>query len=211
MIHKYYHYYFNHLVNLAKLCIGVGILALPSSMYEGGIIFAPLGIGIIAIWNGIACNMILQCKEYCHGEVYPIGLSSTYSQISYSATGIIGSVITDFSIILTLLGVCCTYQIAFTDLLSSVPGFSYLSTISLDLLFALFVCPLVVVKNIRFISSFSLSGLICIFISVLCIFGFGFQLYGKKVINEHNFLGLNESVFHLHYWPSSLYGLGMTL
>ena len=62
---KLYHYFIQ--VNLAKLCIGVGILALPSSMYEGGIVFAPLGIGVIAIWNGIACNMILQCKEYCTG------------------------------------------------------------------------------------------------------------------------------------------------
>ena len=31
------------IINLTKLCVGVGILALPSSVAQGGLIFAPLG------------------------------------------------------------------------------------------------------------------------------------------------------------------------
>jgi len=199
------------IINLTKLCIGVGILALPSSMLEGGLIFAPLGIGLIAMWNGLSCRMILRCKDACIGEVYPIGLSSTYSRISFSALRWPGSIITDVSIILTLLGVCVTYQIGFTDLLSTLPGFSILSKLSWNIIFALLVTPLVMVKDISFLSSFSLGGLIAILISVICIFGFGLELYGKKVLDEHNYLGLNENVNHLHCWPRSLYGLGLAV
>ena len=31
------------IINLTKLCVGVGILALPSSVAQGGLVFAPLG------------------------------------------------------------------------------------------------------------------------------------------------------------------------
>lgn len=109
---------------------------------------------------------------------------------------------------MTLLGVCCTYQIAFTDLLSSVPLFSYLSKLNRNMLFALFVSPLVMVKDLRNLSSFSLGGLIAIFISVICLFIFGIELYGKT---SNNMLGLKENNHHLHYWPTSLYGLGLAV
>eukprot|EP01035_Chromulina_nebulosa_P020161 gene20161-26174_t len=41
-------------VNLAKLCIGSGLLAIPYSFLRGGLLFSPLVIGLIAFWNGVS-------------------------------------------------------------------------------------------------------------------------------------------------------------
>ena len=67
------------------------------------------------------------------------------------------------------------------------------------------------VKDLRNLSSFSLGGLIAILISVICLFIFGIELYGKKVLDDNNMLGLKENTHHLHYWPTSLYGLGLAV
>ena len=54
--------------------------------------------------------------------VTPPEATSTYSMIAYCAGGWRALYITDFCIIVTLLGVCVTYLITFITLLSDVPG-----------------------------------------------------------------------------------------
>lgn len=164
------------IVNLTKLCVGAGILAIPYCFTRGGLILSPIGIGIIALWNGVSCAMMIRCKRVIdqHKDVvkYPEYISNTYSKISYEAFGWYGVYITDFSIVFTLLGVCTSFQIAFVSLCRNIPG-NILTVHQLTWLSGLIVFPLSIGENARLLSIFSFIGLICLFFGIICLFGFG--------------------------------------
>ncbi len=187
-------------INLAKLCIGTGILALPYATLHGGLIFSPIGIALIALWNGIACTMLMRCKRaFKHNESLQKStqhLSSPYSRIAYAATGSLGVYTIDFSIIITLLGVCVTYQIAFASLVSDIPG-SIFSIKILTIISGLCVYPISCAKNVGILAQYSLFGLVFLLIGITAIFGFGIYSFGLT--------GSKSSVVSqpLHNWPLS--------
>ena len=57
------------IINLSKLCVGVGLLALPSSVAQGGILFAPLGI-INCIYNLLNFLISFRHRVNCNMEWY---------------------------------------------------------------------------------------------------------------------------------------------
>jgi hypothetical protein len=79
-------------------------------------------IGVIAGWNWLASSLLMECKHATSAIDFPPHLSSGYSKIAYAGAGNIGVVLTDISIIVTLLGVCVAFQITFATLLREVPG-----------------------------------------------------------------------------------------
>ncbi len=187
-------------INLAKLCIGTGILALPYATLHGGLIFSPIGIALIALWNGIACIMLMRCKRaFKYNEIAQKStqhLSSPYSRIAYAATGSIGVYTIDFSIIITLLGVCVTYQIAFASLVSDIPG-NILSIKLLTIISGLCVYPVSCAKNVGILAQYSLFGLVFLLIGVTAIFGFGIYSFGIDGSKS------NVTAQPLHDWPLS--------
>lgn len=64
----------------------------------------------------------MDCKSTCSNVEFPSHLSSTYSKMAYAGAGQLGVIVTDMSIIITLLGVCIAFQITFATLLHEVPG-----------------------------------------------------------------------------------------
>ena len=184
-------------INLTKLCVGSGILALPFATTKGGLLFSPIGIAVVALWNGIACNMIMRCKRAVEGRavLYNSLISSTYSRIAYAGTGWVGVYVIDMSIIITLLGVCITYQIAFSTLLKDVITLSHRS---LTIVSGILVFPLSgFTANIGLLSKYSLLGLLLLVLGILSIFCFGLGTYGNTI--EYTAQGV-----HVNYWPRSL-------
>mmetsp|Transcript_2876 Transcript_2876/g.4376 ORF Transcript_2876/g.4376 Transcript_2876/m.4376 type:complete len:499 (+) Transcript_2876:60-1556(+) len=187
-------------VNLSKLSIGNGILALPYAAYKGGLLFSPMGIICIAVWNVMSCFLMISCKRHCEGTHYPKGVSSSYSRIAYSACGWWGVFFTDTAIVATLLGVCASYQIAFAQFLKDIPGnplsvypesaqttgFIYLSFFV--------VYPLSCPKNIGVLSKTSFAGLMCLLISIGVLIAFGLSSYGD---------GFQETETELTMLPTS--------
>ena len=112
---------FDAVVNLSKMCVGAGILALPYATVEGGLLISALMMLIVAALNGFSCCMLLRSKKVC--SEYPVqapsGVSSTYAKMAYFAWGWSGVFIVDTSIIVTLLGVCVTYVITFGQLMGN--------------------------------------------------------------------------------------------
>ena len=96
---------FEAATNLSKLCIGSGILALPFAAERGGLILTPVLVASIGLWNGVSCDLMMQCKNEMirRGYVTPPEATSTYSMIAYCAGGWPAVYVTDFCIILTLL------------------------------------------------------------------------------------------------------------
>lgn len=172
-------------INLSKLCIGTGLLALPLATYRGGLIFSPLGIAVIAVWNGIACDMMIRCKQATSGEQFSQlnNLSSTYSKIAYVGCGWIGVYIIDASIVITLLGVCITYQIAFSTLMKDILG-NMLSHRHLTIISAIIVYPASCAQDISILTKYSIAGLVFLLIAIFTIFYFGFYSFGANFLRN---------------------------
>ena len=43
-------------LNIAKLCMGTGTLALPFAAQKGGLVFNMIGLGVIVVWNYYSAN-----------------------------------------------------------------------------------------------------------------------------------------------------------
>eukprot|EP01032_Pedospumella_encystans_P017187 gene17187-19595_t len=195
---------FNAAVNLAKYCIGAGVLALPYATAKGGLIFSPIMIAVIATWNFIASSLLMECKAVCTNVAFPPHLSSTYSKMAYAGAGQWGVLVTDMSIIMTLLGVCIAFQITFATLLHEVPG-NFLSNTALTIISGIVVYPLSCLRDMDAMASLSLVGMVCLVAGVAAIIAHGVHAYGSIAYSEFAY---SEDIQQLHervaLWPASL-------
>lgn len=180
----------------------MGVLALPYATSIGGLVFAPIVIAIIAIWNAKACDLMMECKCACVGKesTFPTNLSSTYSKIAYAGAGNLGVVLTDFSIIVTLVGVCIAYQITFAQLLQEIPGISA-STSLLCSIFTVLVVPLSTVPNVGVLAPVSGFGLVCLVTSVIAILVYGFLSSSSPMNTTDPSYVMDKTV---PFWPQTL-------
>merc|ERR1711871_623092 len=121
---------------------------------------------------------MMECKRAASGDRCPREVSSTYGRIAYCACGWLGVYVTDFCIIVTLLGVCVTYLITFTTLLQSVPSVT-LNSDELSMLAIVVTFPLCVQKDVSRLSGMSILGLLCLLVGICAIAFFGVARYGQ--------------------------------
>eukprot|EP00584_Thalassiosira_punctigera_P003633 CAMPEP_0172534506 /NCGR_PEP_ID=MMETSP1067-20121228/6845_1 /TAXON_ID=265564 ORGANISM="Thalassiosira punctigera, Strain Tpunct2005C2" /NCGR_SAMPLE_ID=MMETSP1067 /ASSEMBLY_ACC=CAM_ASM_000444 /LENGTH=503 /DNA_ID=CAMNT_0013319307 /DNA_START=277 /DNA_END=1788 /DNA_ORIENTATION=+ len=50
-------------LNVGKMCMGTGTLALPFAAEKGGLFFNAIGLGLIGLWNYYSANCLLRCLE----------------------------------------------------------------------------------------------------------------------------------------------------
>ena len=189
-------------VNLSKLCIGTGILALPYATCKGGTIGGPLGIALIAAWNGISCRYMIESKASCMHHQVPAGLSSTYSRIAYVSGGWNAVYLTDASIIITLVGVCVTYQITFSKLMEDFLqafGISFISSSVLTVVsFLVLIIPVLVNEDISQLTKYSVAGLSALLVGVCSIVVYGIAYHGQDALYG------TPSTHHLPLFPESM-------
>ena len=171
---------FDASVNLSKMCIGAGILALPYATVEGGLLSSGVLMLWVAVLNGFSCCMLLRSKkvlsEYSdEDKIPPPSISSTYAKLAYASCGWPGVYVVDASIILTLLGVCVTYTITFSQLMAEIWPMPFNEHV---LLFSLIVYPVCCVRNVSRLASFSFVGIIFLLLSVLVIVLYGYYSFG---------------------------------
>lgn len=165
------------------MCVGSGVLALPYATARGGLLFGPVAIAVIAVWNAIACSMMIECKQAAKDSAFPIRFSSTYSRIAFAGLGVKGMIFTDVAMIITLLGVCVTYLITFASLLDGIDGI-HASKLFLTVLMSAVAFPMCCVKNIGKLSSISLVGLVCLCVCVAAILYYGVSMYGELALED---------------------------
>eukprot|EP00804_Cyclotella_cryptica_P015056 CCRYP_000631-RA/>CCRYP_000631-RA protein AED:0.06 eAED:0.06 QI:187/1/1/1/0/0/3/610/412 len=51
-------------LNITKLCMGTGTLALPFAAQKGGLVFNMVGLGVIVVWNYYSADCLLRCLDY---------------------------------------------------------------------------------------------------------------------------------------------------
>ena len=55
-------------LNIAKLCMGTGTLALPFAAQKGGLLFNIVGLGVVVVWNYYSADCLLRCLDYIPHE-----------------------------------------------------------------------------------------------------------------------------------------------
>ena len=50
-------------LNITKICMGTGTLALPYAAQVGGLVFNALGLLIIGLWNYYSANCLMRCLD----------------------------------------------------------------------------------------------------------------------------------------------------
>lgn len=177
---------FEAAINLSKLCIGSGILALPFAAERGGLLTMPLLIAFVGLWNIGSCQLMISCKRACtsNGVMYatPPEVTSTYSQIAYCAGGWPAVYLTDFCIVVTLMGVCVTYLITFMTLVRDI-GVSW-SPFRLALLSAALVYPSSCSTDISKLTFISFSGLVVLVLAVFALVVFGLHDFGEDLARD---------------------------
>ena len=82
---------FQTALNITKLCMGTGTLALPFAAEKGGLLFNVMGLALIALWNYYCANCILRCRDLLDPKDKPgEGVESnitTKSQQHQTSTG----------------------------------------------------------------------------------------------------------------------------
>lgn len=144
--------------------------------------------------------MMINCKKACVGVQYPRGVSSTFSKLAYSACGWWGVAVTDASIIFTLIGVCISYEITFSQLMKDIPFLNPFFSLpaSYQVVCLTYLCgvlsyPLCCVRNVAFLSPVSLGALLCLLVGIIAIIMFGEE--------EEWSSRASEIVTPLQLWP----------
>ena len=188
---------FNAAINIVKLSIGCGILALPFSTFACGLLMSPIVNLYVAVVNYFACVLVLRSRKASEHIPTPRKVLSTYSKIAFAGCGWIGVGVVEFSILATLLGVCISYQITFAELIADIPDNTFPSYV-LSIICGILVYPLTIGKNVDSLAVVSLAGIGCLLLSVVVIIGFGVVMYG----NDASMNGIDFQVIYL--WPTSI-------
>lgn len=153
--------------NMAKICIGTGILALSYAFAHGGLLFSPVALVAIAIWNDWSVGCLLAC-EACLPEdaAQRFPRVSTYSRIAWVALGNAGIYLVEGMLMVTIFGVCTAYIIFSEQLLGASP-LSLGSEAANALACALVVCLPSLSKDVSYLVPLSNIGLL-VLMAVVC-------------------------------------------
>jgi len=198
--------------NMAKMCVGVGSLALPYSAREGGLLVSIFGLAMISMWNIYSVDRLIKCVNLLptlkslkslnncittENKDPPIG-ASTYSKVAWHAFGSNGLHALDGLMILLSLGITIAYEDAIIKFISGT-YFSTGSSILDSFCMFLIVAPLCCAPNLAFLAKFSAMGFFAIFLTFSIIFGYALDEYGVSGFTEVKVEDL---------WPSTINGLG---
>lgn len=162
-------------VNIAKVCIGTGMLALPFAVHESGVVAGAGGLALIGLWNHHASKRLcgLRARLQC----------DTYASLAAQVFGTQAALVVDFCTIATLLGVVCVYTITFAQLLHDTPlalspGGVATSAWQETIFCAVLVLPLSVWRELKFLANTSRIGLGALLAGFGAIFYFGVLQFG---------------------------------
>lgn len=115
---------------------------------------------------------------------FPSRISTEYSKIAYTALGFTGVYITEICIILSLIGVAISNQIAISNLMKDVFIF-HLSINQWIIVSGISIFPFMLIKNPSSLSGVSLAGLFCVLLGILCLY-----FYSNQIVYTTNHIGL---------------------
>uniref|UniRef100_A0A8D0RTG7 Amino acid transporter transmembrane domain-containing protein n=2 Tax=Sus scrofa TaxID=9823 RepID=A0A8D0RTG7_PIG len=186
---------FQTLVHLVKGNIGTGILGLPLAMKNAGILLGPLSLLAMGFISCHCMHILVRCAQrFCHrlnkpfldyGDTVMHGLEATPSAWLQNHAHW-GRRIVSFFLIVTQMGFCCVYIVFLADNLkqvveavnSTTNNCHYNETVILTptmdsrlymLTFLPFLALLVLIRNLRVLTIFSLLANVSMLVSLVII------------------------------------------
>lgn len=151
------------LLALLKAFVGTGILFLPHGFKDGGALFSPIVLAIVAYLTLYAMLVLLECKKKTGG---------TYGYVGAVAFGSWGHRMVQISIVLMQIGFCCTYIIFVATNMVDVLRYCGVD-ISVGMIILLQTLIYIPLSWVRYINYFAFSNLIA---DALILYGLAYIL-----------------------------------
>ncbi len=164
-------------VSLTKTCIGTGVVALPYAVLQGGLLSLP-GLVLLGAWNWRCSQLLLRARAALASSpalTGPPPALSTLSELCFSAFGPRGASVFDGALGALLLGVCASYTIQASQLLSAVAGQPYPLCVAGC---TVVLVPLVLQRTLARLSLVSAAGLAVLTGGLLTVGRYGWARYG---------------------------------
>ena len=162
---------FTAYLNISKVLIGSGVLALPYAVDQAGLFMSPFLLAFVGVWNAWNVHLLLEAREIAEAiceekdeflDEKAIEAGSTYAAVAVIALGPWGGLAIEIGLFVTLIGASASYLITSGELLSETPlGALFSSSMALPmcvLFSALVVLPLVMVRNMGMLAKVSALG-----------------------------------------------------
>ncbi|KAG0218794.1 neutral amino acid transporter [Mortierella sp. NVP41] len=192
---------------LFKTFIASGILFLPNAFKNGGILFAPLFMTLIAVLCLHSFLLLVKCRELHPGSYGDIGQHFYGRWMRY---------IVLFAIAISQFGFCCGYCIFFAQqfaiVVNSLGGANLDKIVWIAIFFA-FLVPFTLVRNIGKLGFSTLVADLCIIVGLIYLYAYDVK---ELVINRDSPLPLrlfNSEDFGLFIGTAvfSYEGIGMVI
>jgi len=191
-------------LNLIKIMIGTGVLAIPFAATQGGLIFHIIGLAVVTIWNSYSVYCLDRSKIYIdtnttmtdsYKKTIPKN-TSTFGLITWHAFGTVALHCIDFVFGVFMFGLLIAYEDAILGFAADTPlTTGHKRNDATCLLIVLL--PILTMKDYSAISKISAFGTSILF----AIFGM-IAIYG---LQQHGFDGFDTTTFcdRLNLYPAS--------
>lgn len=106
-------------LNIIKMCVGTGVLAIPFAATEGGILFSIIGLGLVTVWNIYSVDRMIESKAIIQrytlsldgiGNDSPNENTNELGLVTWYAFGDRGLLSIDFIMISLMTGIIVAYE-----------------------------------------------------------------------------------------------------
>eukprot|EP01134_Creolimax_fragrantissima_P006831 CFRG6831T1 len=164
---------FSTSVHLIKIGLGTGVLTLGYGADVAGVLGCGIVLVIVAALNILAIHLLVQCQYTIDHRVDPNEHNprGKYSQIAYEAFGHWGVWMTDFFVVLTLMGAATAYFVFVeTTMVHVVPEYPFWFWV----LISYPVCIMLVVSdNLGYLAPVSVVAIFSTIIGMFSVFAYG--------------------------------------
>ncbi|KNC79311.1 hypothetical protein SARC_08294 [Sphaeroforma arctica JP610] len=160
-------------VNLIKIGLGTGVLTLGFGAHVAGVVGCAAILALVATLNVWSIYLLVQCEKTIAPRLNPHERNprGKYSQIAYEAFGNYGVWLTDFFVVLTLMGAATAYFVFVeTTMVHVVPGYPAWFWVMVSYP----VCILLVLPDdLRYLAPVSIVAIFSTVIGMCAVFAYG--------------------------------------
>jgi amino acid permease len=214
------------MTNLAKACMGTGILALPFAAREGGFLLYTFGLVAIALWNVYASKKYCDCFDLIFGPKDHDGENKSFASINVTSrpppprgTATLGKVawytvgpsglaVLDVLTVVLLMGVIVAYNDAIRSFIQGTP-FTTGSDVFDAIITAFLIAPLSVVPDMGYLTKTSAAGLSVLAFALLVIAGYGLDNYSSDTVFTLQWFPRNGLAGASHWFGCTVFGYGV--
>jgi len=194
-------------INLMKLCMGTGTLALPFAAQKGGLVLNVFGLIGITLWNIFSIHRLILSLQICERnsttKIPPT--NSIFSKVAwYAFGGEIGIHLLDICLVTLFLGIIVSYEDAAIGFVQDTPFSSKLDSFVI----AAIIFILSLVPDMSYLAKISASGLFVLAFTILIVAIYGTDT-NATTVTDYNYLWPQNGLTGISNWfGCTVFGFG---